>query len=93
MAEHPAAQRKDFQELLAKVVEMTPHLEQKIADLLIHRPDLWRYEVDEHGMERVASYQLGKIVAIVMVDWLCWAYDMPEKGFMHEDRWQDLNSP
>jgi hypothetical protein len=75
--------RKDFEELAAKLQEASPYLENKIDDLLKQRPDLLTYQRDDVGRMFVASYKLGAMVRIMIMDWLAWAYDMPNEGFVH----------
>ena len=73
---------KTLIELIAKVDEAIPLLENKVEDVLRRYPDLFTFETDAEGKQTVGSYQLGRIVAICILDFLCWAYDRPEKGYI-----------
>jgi hypothetical protein len=73
---------KTLVELITKVQEAIPLLEDKVEDLLRRHPDLFTFETDVEGKQTVGNYQLGRIVAICILDFLCWAYDRPDLGYI-----------
>jgi len=79
-AEWPTDSRT-LRDLIEKLTEVTPLLDQKVADVLSRAPDLTTSESRPDGTAAVTSYRLGRIVAISILDFLCWAYDRPELGY------------
>lgn len=79
MAGHEA---KTLIDLIAKFEESLPLLEDKVQDVLRRHPYLFTLQTDAKGNQAVSDYQLGRIVAICILDFLCWAYDRPEKGYI-----------
>ena len=69
-----ASDAKTLPEMIAKVGEIAPHLEQKIADAIRQNPHV----VDPAS----GAVNLGLVTAIVMLDFVCWAWDEPTRGYI-----------
>ncbi len=70
-----------LEELIDKTGEAAHFLDDKAADILSRNPDLVKTHVNAKG-ETVGGYQLGRIIAIGIMDFLCWAFDRPELGYL-----------
>jgi hypothetical protein len=75
---------KTLPELVDKVGEIVPLLDDKVEDMLRRYPDLVMTQTNERGEQTIRGYNLGRIVAIALLDFLCWAYDRPHLGYMPE---------
>jgi hypothetical protein len=62
-------------EVLAKVEEAAPYIDDKVEWILRTYPDLT--EVTPTGRR----LQLGKVVGIALLDFLAWAYGHPDLGY------------
>lgn len=74
--------RKTLAELVAKFEEATPSFDDKVEDLLRRYPKLLAFQTDAQGRETVGNYQQARIVAICILNFLCWAYDRPDLGYV-----------
>lgn len=73
-------------ELIQKLELFTPELEGRVTAHLAKTPGLMHFETDAQGRETVASYRLARLVAIEILDFLCWAFDLPDKGYIPAER-------
>lgn len=61
-------------QMIEKIGEVAPHLEQKIADAIRQNPHV----VDP----TTGAVNLGLVTAIVLLDFVCWAWDEPTHGYI-----------
>lgn len=72
-------------ELLAKANEAAPLLDEKVADILRRNPDLAALPACAQGTQGISKHQLGRVVAIALVDFICSAFDRPQLGYVPPD--------
>ena len=68
---------KTLEELLSIYQSTIPHLQEIVNNILINNPDLTR-----HDMGKGIGINLDKLVAIAIMDFLCYAFDKPNLGYV-----------
>lgn len=71
-------------ELLQKFEEMTPHLEERAADIIRHNK-AWVLRPDEDPLAVVRSGGYAALLGMGIMDFLCWAFDEGDKGYVPAD--------
>ena len=68
-------------ELIAKLGEMAPYLEQRAADVIEHNA-AWNLPEGTTALDLVQSQGHGYMLGIGIMDFLCWAFGEPHRGWV-----------
>ena len=76
------APAKTLEELIQIFGDTVPLLDDKVAKILEDHPDLFVQTAGAGKPPPVKDMMLGRIVAIAILDFLCYAFDRPDLGYL-----------